>query len=348
MLCAALCFGLVVPFTLVVLGSGRVGIVDYALLTSKFVGLAIGLGATAFMIFAGTEVISTGLRSRWRSRPATALQYALKARWDEDRLFSLAWPIVLFMLLLPAFNAYKQLILSDASFRFDPMLAAADRAVFGTDPGLLLHQWIGSTATTHFFDAIYHGWFVPTTLGICIVSMIASTRTRAQFMLAYTSVWLLMGALGAWLMPAAGPGFYAAVVGPDGAEGFERVTAALALAGQTEFVTSLSNQRYLLANHANGVLVVGGGISAMPSIHNALAVLFALVSFRFHRGLGAAMTLFAALIWIGSVYLNWHYMLDGLIGGAGAAAIWFGSGKVVAALLEWPGARCSQLTTKAL
>ena len=76
-------------------------------------------------------------------------------------------------------------------------------------------------------------------------------------------------------------------------------------------------------------LVVGGGISAIPSVHNAMAVLFALVSFRMNRALGLAMSAFAAFIWVASVYLNWHYAVDGLAGGIGAIVLWKLSGALV-------------------
>ena len=73
------------------------------------------------------------------------------------------------------------------------------------------------------------------------------------------------------------------------------------------------------------------GISAMPSLHVALPVLFALLAWRTHRGLFWATTAFAVIIFIGSIHLGWHYALDGYVAALGAAVIWWASGKLVGA-----------------
>lgn len=339
---AAICFALVLPFTGLVLWSGRVGIAELGRLIGLFVGIAAMLALTAIILFSAVEFLRNGQRSRWSDHPTRALLASFARRWSEDRLFSLAWPVALFLLLLPSFNAFKQRLLPEAGFRFDRALAEADRWLFGGDPGLLLHQWIGSPAVTLLFDAVYHSWFVPTTLGLCIVGLCTGVRTRAQYMLSYVAVWLVLGAGAAWLFPAAGPAFYAALVDPAAAGPFAAIHAQLAEAGRVEFLTSLANQEYLLRNMGAPTLVIGGGISAIPSVHNAMAVLFALASFRINLWLGVAMTLFALLIWVASVYLNWHYAVDGIAGAVGAAVIWFAAGRVVDLVLARLAAQAPQ------
>jgi hypothetical protein len=335
--CASLCFAVVVAFAAFVLLEGSVAAAELAKLIGTFIAIAILLAGSGLVFFFGIELVRRGRRSRWQERPATALLSAVREKWAADRLFSVIWPLLLFLILVPSFNAFKQRILPHAGFHYDVQLAQLDRLLFGTDPGILLHQLIGSAGITGFFDAIYHSWFVPTTLGLCFVGFCAGTRTRAQYVLSYIGVWLFLGAFLAFLFPAAGPAFYGHVVGTSGAAPFTAVHDQLASAGQTRFLTSLGNQAYLLENLNAPALVVGGGISALPSVHNAMAVLFALVSFRAHRLLGLAMSLFALLIWIASVYLNWHYAVDGLAGAAGAVLVWVASGKIIDGLLAWSG-----------
>ena len=326
---AGLSLSLVLPFTLFVLLEGSVAPLQYLKLLSAMTAASLALICGAVLMFAMMEVVGAGRASGFRASPSAAIKTAFRARWAEDRLFSLAWPIALFTLLLPSFNAFKQRILPQAGFVHDPELAAMDRALFGADPGILLHELIGSPATTLFFDGIYHGWFVPTTIGVAVVGLCAGTKARAQYMLAYVAVWVLLGAMFAYLVPAAGPAFYEVLAEPGGAGPFRAVHEQLAGARDVRFLSSLGNQAYLLENLNSEVLVIGGGISALPSIHNAVAVLFAIAGFRAHRLIGLSLTGFALLIWIGSVYLNWHYAIDGIVGAVGAIAIWYGSGWVV-------------------
>ena len=64
------------------------------------------------------------------------------------------------------------------------------------------------------------------------------------------------------------------------------------------------------------------GISAMPSLHNAIAVLYALIAFRIGKAIGIFMSLYAAIIFVGSVHLGWHYAVDGIIAAIAMYAIW--------------------------
>ena len=327
---AAINLGAVLLFAGFVLADPDISAGEFLRLASLYLGTALLILASALICFAGVVLVRGGRASGWRAGPLGLVRAALIGRWQDDRLASLLWPLALFALLLPSFNAFKQRILPDAGFVHDAALASIDRAIFGVDPGLWLHQAIGSPFATAFFDAIYHSWFVPTTLGIAVVGLTAGVRTRAQYLTAYAGVWIVLGALFAYLLPAAGPAFYTVLVDPGGAEPFTRVTEQLAATGSGGGVlTSTHNQAYLLANLDSPALVVGGGISAIPSVHNAIAVLFALASFRAHWLCGVAMSLFALLIWVGSVYLNWHYAVDGLLGAAGAIGLWYGSARLV-------------------
>lgn len=327
---AALNAAAVFAFAAFVLASGAVSPGSYIALAGAYVGITLLIIGFAILIYSGHLLIRRGVASGWTESPARAVARGLARRWKDERMFGLLWPVALFLLLMPTFNAFKQRILPSAGFVHDEALAKMDRWIFGADPGLWLHQLIGSPATTRFFDAIYHSWFVPTTLGLCVVGLCASPRTRAQYLTAYIGVWIILGALLAYLLPAGGPAFYRDLVGTAGAEPFLAVHQQLGLTSASgSFLTSLHNQSYLLENLGNPKLVMGGGISAIPSVHNAMAVLFALASFRAHYLLGLAMSGFALLIWIASVYLNWHYAVDGIAGAVGAILLWYASGSLV-------------------
>ena len=81
-------------------------------------------------------------------------------------------------------------------------------------------------------------------------------------------------------------------------------------------------------------LRLGGGISAMPSMHVAMAFLFFLVARRASRILGAILFIYFLLILIGSVHLAWHYAIDGYFSVVATLLIWFVSGRL--ATLTYP------------
>jgi hypothetical protein len=70
----------------------------------------------------------------------------------------------------------------------------------------------------------------------------------------------------------------------------------------------------------------GLGISAMPSMHNAIAFLYGLAALRARPLVRAVVWLFAVTILIGSVHLGWHYIADGIVAWAGMGLIWWGAG----------------------
>jgi hypothetical protein len=64
------------------------------------------------------------------------------------------------------------------------------------------------------------------------------------------------------------------------------------------------------------------GISAMPSVHVAVAVLFAVLGWRTAAWLGWLFTGYACVVLIGSVHLGWHYAVDGYVSAVVAPLIW--------------------------
>ena len=72
----------------------------------------------------------------------------------------------------------------------------------------------------------------------------------------------------------------------------------------------------LWSSYTSHSMIVGNGISAMPSLHVAIAAWMALAIRK------RVMWFYVAAVWIASVHLGWHYVSDGLAGIVGALVIW--------------------------
>ena len=84
-----------------------------------------------------------------------------------------------------------------------------------------------------------------------------------------------------------------------------------ALEWQAELWDAYSHHRYGFAL----------GISAFPSMHNAISFLYVLAAWKAGPWLRVLTWTFATMILIGSVHLGWHYIADGLFAWPAMAAI---------------------------
>ncbi len=71
-----------------------------------------------------------------------------------------------------------------------------------------------------------------------------------------------------------------------------------------------------------------GGISAMPSMHNATATLFVLAAWGAAPWLRNLLIAHGVMIFLGSVHLGWHYAVDAYPAVALAVVSWMAMGRV--------------------
>lgn len=327
----ATAIGLVVLllYTAFVLSTGKVQATALAGLFWTYFGSALSLTALFGLVAAFVlHLRGTGapLSSDTRPTPLSTLRQLLQARWERDRFATLLWPPLLFAGLMSSFNAFKQLVLIGAGFRIDPELTAIDKALFfGTDPWRVTHALFSEPWMTLLLDRAYHLWFVPMSFGVIVCALLGakSYRLRTQYLLSYTTIWIGIGSVLAWFMPSAGPCFYNDYVGPQAsfAELMRQLDAVRAIYGPDALASHMSQDHLRLA-YGNPDLIVGGGISAMPSVHNGLSALFAIAGFSINRKLGWGMSIYAFVIWLASIHLGWHYAVDGIVSIALTIGIW--------------------------
>jgi len=221
------------------------------------------------------------------------------------------------------FSSVKQLIGNAHGFTWDARLAVADRWLhFGRHPWEWLSPPLKHSGVVLFLDVGYMLWF-PALFGFLFWAAWTADRTlRRRALVSVVLVWALCGNVAALAMPSAGPCYYAGVVA--GANPFAPLMTTLDTYHERGFLFARFNQTALLDAMRSNTWLPFGGVSAMPSVHVAMAVLMALVGRARHRRAGALLTVFAFTVMIGSVVLGWHYAIDGYVGALMAYAIWRG------------------------
>jgi len=143
---------------------------------------------------------------------------------------------------------------------------------------------------------------------------------RRQFILAFMLCWVVGGALLATLLSSVGPCFYGLFV--EGVNPYAEYMQGLKAIHANDELIAVKTQGILAELHFTNNHDIRIGISAMPSLHNTLAVLFAIVGYKIHKNLGRILTVYAVIVFIGSVVLGWHYAVDGYAGLIIAIAMW--------------------------
>jgi hypothetical protein len=162
-----------------------------------------------------------------------------------------------------------------------------------------------------FFSACFSGLFF-------VVTSPKAHAVRTRYLLCFMLVWIVVGNILAGLFMSAGPAYYGFVTG-DAARFADQLRF---LAHDASPNSSYTYQAYLWALHQSGQAGFGSGISAFPSVHVALATINALFIREYSRRLGMVAFAYVCLIESSSVYLGWHYAIDGYVGGLVSLAIY--------------------------
>jgi hypothetical protein len=209
-----------------------------------------------------------------------------------------------------------------APFAWDETFLRWDRWLHGgTDPWRLLQPLLGGTLPTAVIDALYYGWIPGMLLVFCWqIGTTKRAALRMRFLSSFLLCWIVIGTVLAMALSSAGPIYFGRITGlPDP---YQPLLAHLhRVAGEVPLFV-LSTQDMLWQAYQHRATTVGGGISAMPSMHVAIAVLMALFGWRLGRRAGILFTAFAVITMLGSVHLGWHYAVDGYLAGIVAALIW--------------------------
>jgi hypothetical protein len=232
-------------------------------------------------------------------------------------------------LALSAFSAAKQAIPLLNPFTWDRLIAALGARVDGGVPlWRVLQPALGHPRTTIVLDWFYHRVWTSLLLGV--FSMVLLTRPgplRQRFLFCFVLVFLVVGNLLALALSSAGPPYFTAVA-PGTTDQFAPLFDYLRSVDARHPLLSFRGEQVLWSAYRHDVEGFGFGISAMPSVHVASAVLVALFGFRLSRSIGLVLSFVALGTFVASVALGWHYALDGYVGALVSWGIWSLSGLV--------------------
>lgn len=162
--------------------------------------------------------------------------------------------------------------------------------------------------------------FIPVFLGCAAWWRFREKRPEGERVM-WAMLFLNLAAYATHLAYPAAPPWYVARYGPG-----EAVLSALPEAGGAARFDALFNVRWFAEYYGKNANVFG----AIPSLHVGQTFLAVLYAWQL-RSLRAFVTVFWLTVLLGSVYLNHHYLVDGLAGMGFAAGAW--------ALLEARGRR---------
>ena len=220
-----------------------------------------------------------------------------------------------------AFMFTKTTIPYVVPFYADPFFADLDKAMhFGTDPWVWTHKfadWIPADAVSTVYFVL---WGLPAAFFPLIIALSDHDEDRKRrFIILHCMVWVGLGNILALIGSSVGPVYYDRLLGT---ERFPELLEALVASGITETRVGLVQENLwdLFVNHSQSI---GAGISAFPSVHNGVATMAMLYMIERSRWLAPVGVGFCLSILFLSVYIGWHYAIDGYVSIALVTLVWY-------------------------
>ncbi len=235
--------------------------------------------------------------------------------------------IVILYLLSTSFGFLKSMIPVLVPFSWDQAFMELDRFLFfGAHPWEVLQPFFGYPLITFLINVAYNLWMATLfAFFLLLIFLSKNHQLRLQYLMGTVLVWFIGGNLLATVLSSAGPCYFENI--GLSSEPYAGLMAYLNHANELYPIWALQTQDLLWQTFSqpNSFSL----ISAMPSMHVATSVLFALLAWRLNVWFGWVMTGFAAIIFLGSIHLGWHYAVDGVLSLLITFPLWSFSGYLV-------------------
>ena len=291
---------------------------DFAAAGLTFIGLTVNV----FSVFQIAFPITIGLLAgSWYTSP--------DMREFVQRLSRGMLALVVCCIFLAGFSSVKSLLplaaeaLGQAHFFADPFFAALDRAMhFGVDPWRFAHAATEALGWTDFVhhSALAYGlwWAIPAFYLPAIMVLLGEREERLRhYLILYFFSWILLGNVLALVGLSAGPIYYDRLFGT---EMYVEMTERLAAAGLGASWFG-DVQENLWRAYVDEAQAIGSGISAFPSLHVGMATVTALYMTEKHWLLGVLGWAFFTAVLFVSVWIGYHYALDGYFSAIAVVAL---------------------------
>lgn len=240
----------------------------------------------------------------------------------RDKLRDRGWGALAIMGVLvisaTAFTTLKHEYSFIVPFHSDSMFADLDAALHFGDPWRYARAIFPASLDLALFSLYSQLWFVEIVGVLVYAAFVADRGDRERFFVTFALSAILLSSIVRIAGSSAGPVFYDRIIGGDR---FADLIAALKASAAGPKTLTLTD--YLYSSYTSQRSVLGTGISAMPSLHVALAFLCALFISSRSRIAGWIAWGYAGIIMFGSVYFGWHYALDGYVSIISVLIIWW-------------------------
>jgi len=267
-------------------------------------------------------------------RPIPALLKDVKQFMTNKKRLANGIPMIfIVMIFMYVFANIKAAIPVLNPLAWDTYFAQLDSTLhFGTQPWVWLQPLLGYAPVTYLININYNLWFLVTwIMWVHFAFADKPSELRTRFFLSFFAMWVFIGGVLAVWFSSAGPCFYGRLgFTPDP---FADLMTYLRGVNEVMPIWAIPVQDELWQGYSDNSVIVRG-ISAMPSMHNGSALLYALAGYKVSRVAGHLLSAHAILIFIGSVHLGWHYAVDSYLAWALTLVIWFAMAPVS---LWWHG-----------
>ncbi|MBB6627461.1 phosphatase PAP2 family protein [Nocardioides sp. KIGAM211] len=249
-------------------------------------------------------------RTLWQSRfkpglMADIFRTRVRTHWTRERATLVVLGVLSFYITYVSYRNLKSFLpFVVNNTKYDRTLHLMDRAlVFGHEPGLLLHDVLGTGFTAYFLSYVYL-WFLPL-VPLALTAWLVWSRNMSYgywFATSQCIAWSL-GTLSYYALPTLGPGIAYSYIYTDLPD---TPTAAL--------MSSLQNTRNAVVQ--GGIEDVVQSIAGFASLHCAITLLVALmVQFTLRsKVLKTVFWVNFGFTVIATIYFGWHYIADDVAG----------------------------------